>query len=741
MEQSTNSGLDLRQAEHVGRQFNLAFTNTIGYGPSHPICQKSYHAIVKAVHGAGADRSELTLILDRDAFFIDQHMVNRTFNAKRLIAAFKRLELQSVTIQLGVKAGDIERLMVVLSDGQVCESLDAARRDLSDHGIDGILLNYVTFRKVTADEEVISRDGLEDLAARATLDTAGAAPPASPATQSESVDQHSSSMSKHFVALEDDVLSRISAVFSLREMFEHPDTMADSLCKASAGMSDDAKRTVVSQLRHLTDEVERGASSDSSPISLDQMMEAVCRLRRDLNEGITAQKATGRFFASEGAVVSEVDQLTYRTIVSLVRQEYRGANLTVKRLAQIIRKMLPDERDLKRLLPQLKEALLAEGMPVSEYLQLVTELSDELRSEGLVQALSQGAEEVGLSVDEIAEEIRENPGEAARLVVLAAELRRGGQSDENLLSTMVAEYIERVSGKMALQAPEAGTREGGKALRTVIYRLERELIDRLKAQGLASTVLAQVESRLSGHFQELVNHTKSEWIMALLSRAGELTGTHLVESLGTVIEHQGDLESLGDPLRQVLLRQGYTEEKVQEVYAKLSAHVEQHAQMYLLPRSVLSAKNTTYFLQRHIKSVDRYGTPFACVLVTLVAAMQNGEWRELSAREAADLMPEVFRLLTANVRDLDFVGTFGSLERTMPFLILPMAKEAGAEAVRQRLYDVFETNSVLLDGAPVQLRMAVSATGYDKERTPDVKSAVGLVLELHAAEERARKLV
>lgn len=734
---------DGRMAELMGRQFNMAFTSTTGYGPGHPIAQKAYETFVESLLGLFKLQENVTLLLDRDSLFLDQHLVDKKFNSKRIVQTFKKIGIQSVTFNNGVTVPDLERLMMVLADPNTYADIDAARNELTKFKVTTIQLNYVMFKKVTADEEVINRDGLDNLTSQA----AQAPPPGSvvvPEGQAGGVPGQSAaagtggggSTDPALLNLEGDVLSKVSAVFSLKELFENPSGMAGNLANVSSGMDTEAKAKVVAQLRNLTEQIEQGDSSGA--MSLDTMMEAVCKLRTDLRDSIKAQKEVGRFFEEEGTVISEVDMMTYRAIVRIVRDEYRSSGtITVKRLANIIRRMMPDVRDLKRLLPQLKEGLLVEGMKLDEYITLVNELTAELKNDGLVEALMEGAEDVGLTVDEIIREIKDNPTEASRLVILAAELKRGLEGDDSQLSDVLSDYIERISGKMALEAPEAASRDGGKALRNVVYRIEKDLVDRVKSQGVETRVISQMEDRLNGHFQEALDGVKSEWLMNVLAKAGDLSSTYLMESLENLMERQTDLQTLGDPLRQVLAAQGYDQTKIQEVYGAIAEKLKQRSQMFLLPRSVLSTNNTTYFLQREIKSHIRYKTPFSCVMVTLKGISGDGEtWREITAKESSDAMPDVFKALASHLRDLDFVGSFGSIDKTIPFVILPMTQQSGAGAVKLRMAEILNAEQFSVGGNKVRLKVVVSATMYSHEESPDLKSFLQNLRQRHAAEDK-----
>jgi len=65
--------------------------------------------------------------------------------------------------------------------------------------------------------------------------------------------------------------------------------------------------------------------------------------------------------------------------------------------------------------------------------------------------------------------------------VLAAEIKKGGvKADDEQMSAVLSDYIEKVSRALALQSPEAAASGGGVMLKTAVTRIEREILDRLK---------------------------------------------------------------------------------------------------------------------------------------------------------------------------------------------------------------------------------------------------------------------
>jgi hypothetical protein len=83
------------------------------------------------------------------------------------------------------------------------------------------------------------------------------------------------------------------------------------------------------------------------------------------------------------------------------------------------------------------------------------------------------------------------------------------------------------------------------------------------------------------------------------------------------------------------------------------------------------------------------------------------------------------------LRDLDLIGVMGKISNDIPFIILPMTDEAGAQAVIARLYNAFAATSFDYDGQAVIPRVIVTSFEFDKSKTPDCASYLREAMALH----------
>ena len=698
--------LDQKVTEQFARSFNMVYSNALIYQSTHPLTKRSVEDFGTILGQVLAKVEMVTLMLERDALYVEEWRVDTKMNASRVVGGFKKVGIQSIAFERGVTIDEIQTMVTMLREAGSFQNLDAMKEYLQRQNVRRIRLNYVLYKKITTDEKVVDKDA-----------AVGGAGPAASGTS----------------AVNEKVLEGMAGLFSLAGLIGSPQTIAQNLVTATDGQAPDSQRAMVlGALRNLSDRVGAKSGDGFSPTP-DQLMEAILRLKSDLQEGLDVQKQMGRIINDDGVLVGEMDKLTYQVIVRMAQDEYRTGQISVKRLAQIIRRMLPDVSELKRLLPMLKAGLISEGMSLGDFLFLVRELNLELKSDGLAQALEQGAEHVGLSVDEIIQGIKSNPQEAARLIVLATEIRKGTQGDDSQVSSLLTDYVERVSAEMALQSNQDTRPENSSSMEKMLTGLEQQLLTKMKAQGTSATVIKLVEAELSKRLPTAVRGLKTDWLFDVVAKGRDLSVGDLVHLLGTVVENEADLSDLREPFSATLQAQGHSPEKVAEVLDRVNARLKVRDGLATqpLPRGVLNVNNTVYFLQREIGLNLRYSNPFSTVMITVVRSKVDGTWNELTPEECSQVFPEIYTALTKLLRDLDIIGSIGALARNVPFVILSMTDPEGATVVRKRLEDRLGSMRYPLKGAQTEMRLAISTASFSRESATDLKTFLETIKTTH----------
>ena len=178
------------------------------------------------------------------------------------------------------------------------------------------------------------------------------------------------------------LLRELAPLFSLKQLFDDPKATVGNLVNLPAHETDRGLEYVTGQIKALNAQVHSGDAEKKFP-STNDMMEAVYKLRQELVQGLDALKTAGKLLAVPDSITEELNRLSRETVLRLIREEYRSGAVSIKRLAQIIRRIMPDTKELKELLPHLKACLMSEGMSLTDYLQLVKSIVHDLENDDL----------------------------------------------------------------------------------------------------------------------------------------------------------------------------------------------------------------------------------------------------------------------------------------------------------------------------------------------------------------------
>lgn len=716
-------GLTQRQADILGRQFNSALTNSNAYGADHPLTERTCQTLLETLSALLDEHEDLVLMLDRGRLYVEDFSLDGKFNSRRVTMIFRELGLESVQFRPGIDEAAIARLMQVLANYREFEDIDGVRTALSEDGIESIRINHVVMRKFTEEDEVISREGLRDLSglAERALGPGGSREDGAGAT------------------IAGELADRVEQILTMRELVDHPDRVAEHVVTMTRS-DQERRRGLVEEIRNLRREVAEG---DQSDVSLAEVMDALAQVRGELSDALAGQDELARLLAENGGeALNEVDQLTFETVLAIMREEYRGGTTSARRLAQILRRVLPDSRDIKRFVPLLKHGLMEEGMPLEEYLRFVNELGAELKGDDLVGALQRGADNVGLSVEELVASIRRDPSEAARLLVLATETG----NDEKQLSTILADYIERASGELvATRADQASVGE----LREAVRSTQGRLLEEIRVQGVADRVRVEVEQNLADRVDQSVDAVRARRLSQLLRDTGTKDEAAVVDTLEHFVSRSSELKTLGRTLWTELESMGYSEEVINRIYAQTERRLRGRSRVELLPGGMLEPNVLAYMLEREIASGRRHGTYFSCILLMVARISEDvddAQWRAIQPKEVEQIVPQVFRELPPFVRDVDLLGSLGSKSRNIPLVLLTMTRDEGAQTVLERILDGLDSQRFECDGQQVRIRTIGVAECFSADRTPDRKSylkgmqaqlANELVRHLHAPDRKS----
>jgi GGDEF domain-containing protein len=704
---AVSSSLNKKEIENLARQFNKTFGHAMMYGVKHQMTADSIKPFFTVLAVSLEKNPLITITIENESILLEGSNIDKMVNAKKLVAHFKKVGLQSFSFERGLLETALAAFMDVAADANKYPQVEAMKNDLAKRGVKGIRLNYVVYRKMTTDEEVIQK-GMTVVPAGAGAGTGlrpGATGGLSP---SDSV--------------------------SLAKMLRDPKAVAGSLFYTSPNGVPPQPNNVVANVAMLGNQIREAAASGQAQSG--NLMEAVLALREECMGHISDFKNAGLVGQDMDAVVNEVEKLSHDTIIYLVREEYKSGNISVKRLAQILRRMLPDHRELRELLPQLKDALLGAGMPFVKYIELVNELQHELEGDDVVATLAAATREMGVTPDEVIEEIKKHPADAARLMILSSELRRSGGGNEAGFEQVLTDYIEKVSQQMAVGSAEAANVEGGKQLGSVLQKIESNLLDNLKKQGIEQSVLTVLSARLAERLPFLLDTTKTEWLRKTLDSQTNLDTGMLAKLLAGTVQQAVEIDTHRDTLFMLFQQKGLSQEQIQEVLHQATQKVLASSQQIELPRGVLSSSAIMYFLERECKLSLRYHNPFSLLIISIMRLLDGSAQRELSAEERSLFMKALITTLKGIMRDIDMIGVPSSATESIVFVILPMTSESKTYGLVERLRRELSEHIFSAGAYNARLSLAISISGFDSQSMPDKAAFLKVAMAHHRAAEK-----
>jgi hypothetical protein len=846
-----------------GRLFALMLNRSLMYQVSHPMVRDSLKEVMAASEALLDRISPLVFILNRSQFYVDEQPLDPRINVKRIQDLFKAVRLQSVSFEKGLDLNELNTFCALFSALTMASKADDLKAALSTRGVFNIKVNHVVYKKVTADDQIVSREALKkvspfgdaedpdsrrkfmdallesvlsdelagtlnitrllndpagfsrqliaaDLAGAQQISgapgsdiglsaqnttmpmaTGGTAPPgqSGPAAPTGSVaggqppapgnsdpdpvnlpekQGVSGTNQAGFVGTSSIASKDLAGITSARgpnpsgrSAPSGADVIASSAQLRSASVtgaplpgelgptgtgapqtSPEEARLVLPQsgsvadapaaanmtspdgtnsrgllLLHQLDRMEKEVRDNlqgGAQLDLSELAQALLAMKRHLLEGLQDQKAVGAAYANEEAIVARANQLTDDVLVTLIREEYRTGTFNAARLALLIRRLIPAAEDLRRLLPQIKDALLAEGLPMAGYLQLIRELQNELQGEELARVLDESAEAVGLDSRSVIDEIRRNPAQAAELIYLAAEIRKE-KGDENALTDILVEYVEQLSkntpsGNVAGDLPPDDSH-----LRKVMGQVESTVLKQLSRLNVQDDVLVRVEARLNERMETIMDKMRVEWLNAQAGLRAQTSVRSL--SLLQMMEQSAAADEELSAILTAVRRKVDAGKLGDNDFAQIQTEIERQKRKSkesgqgTLPAEVLSAEELMFILEKEIARCKRYGVPFSALAFSFVTARSKIKaLQELVNAEA--VVGAALEALTSIFREMDYVGQIG---RNKMLVLLPMAGPEQAKKALNRVMQALHAKPLEVNEVPVNVRVAGVAAAYDAE--------------------------
>ena len=538
------------------------------------------------------------------------------------------------------------------------------------------------------------------------------------------------------MVLESIIAEEFGKSLTIKNLIDHPVEISNQMIDAdlrSFQQSDAVDRSHGPVLAHQLNIIEAEVDNNLSGLGdaeLSSLAEAVFDMKRQLIKGIELQKSTGAAYSNEGALLDKANEIADRVVLKLIKDEYKSGKISPSRLAQILKRLVPEPGELKRLLPKIKNSLLEEGMQLADYLKMVDELSNELQDEELSRIFQQSAETVGLYGQDLIMEVKNNPVQAAELIFLAAEIRKAG-GDENVLTDLLVDYVEKIGSKLTLDMARENKVEGEQHLRQVMDGVESEILGRLRKMDVREEILKRIEDRLNSRYEEVFGKIKGKWNRSLTPQADGKEAAPETSVLQILEQSVGENDEFANILRMVrdeVHAKGIGENDVKAILQEITKEYERWEESKdktLTFRESLDSKGLAFFLDKEISRASRYDLPFAAVSFAVVSAKAMRKLPKGSIPLAA-IVEAVMKRFASNVRGSDIAAMAG---KNRIVGIFPMTTPDEARLTLKRHLRAINTRPFDINGVPVAVQVAGAVTNFDAKQTPNTSVFLQVLFE------------
>lgn len=705
--------LTKQDAESVGLGLNLLFNNAQLFGPEHPSTGSAAEELAKTIRGITPTGKTVSLLKNGESFYVEKHVVDHRINVNRTSGQFLKLGIESLTFGSEVSGIDLRFFIQLYSDANSGNGdADSLIKGLEDHGITEVHINYITLKKVTKDQKIIDDDGLlSDINSEGTGTGSVAIPRRDINQLSENeLDSHVFDRLGKLFSINDVVSGSTSFTDSVLGSFQSDGGFPGAFGTSGEGTDSHSQQPgsgvggwgipkIKEQFKLLNIEVEQGKAADGGQIDYDQLFESLMEMSGTLKENLKMQEHL-ESISEVDEVISEIDKLSLNTVIQIVVNEYKNGNTSIKRLSFLVKRVAPSKDELKKMLPLLKKALIEEGMPVADFLELTLALDRELSSDSALDGLFKEADDFGVSRDELVQAIKNNPVESTKLLLQAAEIeQKTGIAGVNI-SDYLSKMIEEVSTSIAEEkARKNETGDVHSILSDVVSTVEKNIVEQLKRDDKGEKIADHIEEQLSKRFPKTLDKLKTEWVVNTLGNSEDLSQEGILTILNSVATNQEEIERYKDSVSLFRQKFGFSENEITNILS--NAKARQAAEEERKNVIILPPKNTVHMIKRYIEEYVRHKHSFSII----VASSDH-------SKEGYTFPEEVGLYVSRHFRFLDIAGYIRLRGIEMAVVILPMTDAKGLDIILPRFKEGIAQGKAKVTAASVDIDNPVE--GYEQ---------------------------
>lgn len=709
-EMEATSRLERKEVELLVRGWNLLYNRCFSYSFQHPLVQET----VPKVWGLFRDciqknGGSLNILLQEAMFFVEGCDIMYQPNNRRVADHLRRVGVESLSLMPGFGSDDFS--ILIDASSLVHPDANAFANYIRQRGCTTLGVNQVSLRAIREGESVSAAGSTAGGSSLSGVSSAGA-------TEGGSFeDIVVRAMVGRLTA------SELEGNVALAQMLADPQSMGKAAIEGTAGMSGEARaagmgQMVMNVLSHFATQKAR------STFSIEEILAGIYSMRSEMLSMVKAQQSLDHSL-SEDEVEAAADAAFDQTVGKIIADEWHSSKGNIKRVANVLGRVVPGKKELRRVMPRLKAGLLESGCTLQDWYALVAELGSILQGDKAMEQLAEAAQEFGVTPDEVLSELRRDPKGAAKLLLVAAEIRRSGgeQGTELAIQTML-ETLENAGERLAEEA--ASSPDKAAELAGMMTRLHGQMHQEISEQPIEPAVRNTIEKKLDLRMHRAMSELKARVFATHLSDQGR----SLDEKVGAVCElvrEEGEVDGIvgmalslvsGDEAIQSLAQ------RIQErVHARLREERERAASREL-PAGVYPKAVAEFFLRYETRRCSRYGVPFAALLVSFQGLPEDAESLERNGAALRGLFHVLAGDLRRILRDVDFVGSLGY---NRLIVVLPMTVAENLGAVVDKIRQNLQREVALPDASRAWVRPRMGQAAFDHPKGAGIREVMAAV--------------
>lgn len=665
-----------KDAEMLVRGWNLLYNRTLSYSFSHPLVQDTLPKVYELFEFILKNVGTLNILLQEAMFFVDSTDVMYQPNNRRIADHLRRFGVESVTLLPGF--GSSEFATFINACGLIHPDAMGFAGYLSGRGAFHVEINKVSLRAVKDGDELVPAGSAHSLGG-------GSSP------------SDGSGSFQDIVARA--VVGRLTAQelegnMLLAQLLAQPDSLGKAVVDTLGTSSKADKANVEDILLGVLSQFAQ--SSRTAGHSLEELLTGIYAMRSEMLGVIKTQKELDTALREDDIQVA-TDEAFERTVCQIAADDWQRSKGNAKRMATVLTRVVPGRKELRRLLPRLKQTFLTMGVTLQQWYALIAEITNLFGIEKTMDQLAEVAAEFGVTADEILGELQRDPHATARLLLASAEIRRvgGGDAEDRMIQSLL-DAVDQTGEKLAESAEK--NPHGAAGIAHSFERLRFELEQELAAKDLDPSMRQAALKKLEHRSQHTLNDLKARAFASQLENetlsSEEKTGL-LEELAGEEDELDAILGTALNLVGENEVAQQIAQEIVAKVREKLRMEKEKKAGS-ALPQGIYPRSVAEFFLRFELKRAQRYGFGFTCLLVSFQGLPEDPEIFKTYEQQLRGLSNMLSAELHRLLREVDFVGNFGY---NRLFVVLPMTQPPNDLPVLKKLKDHLSRQVALPTGS------------------------------------------